>query len=93
MFRLIEKKMFFWLFASIVSASNLTKCTSLNNEQCMIQPTLINLYPYEFSQGLRYYAYAVSLNRCMESCNTLNDLSNRVCVSDKTEDLNLKFLI
>ena len=59
----------------------------------MIQPTLINLYPYEFSQGLRYYPYAVNFNRCMESCNTLNDLSNRVCVSDKTEDLNLKFLI
>ena len=93
MFRLIKKKLFFWLFASIVSASNLTKCTSLNNEQCMIQPTLNNLYPYEFSQGLRYYPYAVNFNRCMESCNTLNDLSNRVCASDKTEDLNLKFLI
>ena len=27
----------------------------------------------------------------MESCNTLNDLSNRVCAPDKTEDLNLNF--
>ena len=25
----------------------------------------------------------------MRSCNTLNDLSNKVCVSNKTEDLNL----
>ena len=25
---------------------------------------------------------------CAESCNTLNDLSNKVCVPNKTEDLN-----
>ena len=29
----------------IVNASDLTKCISLNNRQCMTQPTLINLYP------------------------------------------------
>ena len=27
----------------------------------------------------------------MESFNTINDLSNRICVPDKTEDLNLNF--
>ena len=26
---------------------------------------------------------------CWKSCNTLNDLSNKVCVPHKTEDLNL----
>ena len=31
----------------------------------------------------------VKLDRCVESCNTINDLSNRVCVPNKTEDLNL----
>ena len=29
------------------------------------------------------------LDRCVRSCNTLNDLSNKVYVSSKTEDLNL----
>ena len=29
------------------------------------------------------------MNRCVRSCNTLNNLSNKVCVSNKTEDLNL----
>ena len=29
------------------------------------------------------------LDRCVGSCNTLNDLSNNVCVPNKTEDLNL----
>ena len=55
----------------------------------MIQPTLNNLYPNEYGQGLRYYQFAVNLDRCIESCNTLNILSNKLCVPDKTEDLNL----
>ena len=40
---------------SIVNASNHTKCVSLNNHQCMIQPTLINSYPNKDTQGLRCY--------------------------------------
>ena len=31
----------------------------------------------------------VNLDRCVQSCNTLNDLSNKVCVPNKTEYLNL----
>ena len=31
----------------------------------------------------------VNLDRCVGSCNTPNDLSNKVCVPNKTEDLNL----
>ena len=33
--------------------------------------------------------FAVKLDRCVGSCNTLNDLSNKVCIPNKTEDLNL----
>ena len=32
--------------------------------------------------------FAVKLDRYVRSCSTLNDLSNRVCVRNKTEDLN-----
>ena len=31
----------------------------------------------------------VKLDKCVGSCNTLNDLSNRVCVPNKTEGLNI----
>ena len=31
----------------------------------------------------------VKLDQCVRSCNTLNDLSNKVCVRNKTEYLNL----
>ena len=53
------------------------------------QPTTINLHPNEYTHGLRYYPFVVNLDRCVESCNTLNDLSNEACVSNKTEVLNL----
>ena len=88
MFRLI-KKIFMGLSISIVNASNHRKCISLSNQKCMIQPILINLHPDEYSQELHYSPFAVKLHRCLGSYNTLNDLSNKVCVPNKTEDLNL----
>ena len=33
----------------------------------MIQPTLINLHPNEYSQGFHYFAFAVKLVRCNEN--------------------------
>ena len=54
----------------------------------MFQSTLINLRPNEYSQEFRYYPFVVKLDRFAGSCNTINDLSNKVCVPNKTEDLN-----
>ena len=81
--------MFIVLIRSIVNGSNHTKCVSLSNQKCEIQPTLINLHPNEHSQEFHYYPFPVTLNKCFVSCNTLNDLSNEVCIRNKTEDLNL----
>ena len=77
------------LLTSIVSASNHTKCVSLNNQKCMTQPTLINSHPNEYSHRIHYYPFAVNLDRCVENCNTLSDLSNRARVPNKPEDSNL----
>ena len=46
MFELV-KKIFIGLLTGIINASNDTKCVSLNNQKCMIQPTLISLHPNE----------------------------------------------
>ena len=73
MFGLI-KKMFIRLLISIINASNHRKCVLLGNE---------------YSQEFCYYPFAFKLDRCVGSCNTLKDLSNKVCVLNKTEDLNL----
>ena len=48
--------------------------------------TLINLHPNQYNQEFCYYLFAVNLDRCMGSCNTLNDLSNGICVPNKTEE-------
>ena len=66
-----------------------TKCVSLSNQKCWIQPMLIDLHPNEYSQEFHYYPSAVKLDKCVGSCNTLNNLSNKVCVPNKTEVLNL----
>ena len=71
---------------SIVRVFNHTKYI---NQKYMIQPTLINLHPTEYSQELRYYPFSVNLHSCTGSCNTLDNLSNNVCIPNETEDLNL----
>ena len=55
----------------------------------MIQPTLINLHPNEYNQEFLYYLFSVKLDRCVGSWYVLNDLSNKVCIPNKTDDLNL----
>ena len=91
MFEIIEK-MFAVLLTSIVNVSNHTKHTkfvSLSTQKCEIQPALINLHTNEYSQELHYYPLAVKSDRCVGSCNTLYNLSNKACILNKTEDLNI----
>ena len=83
MFGLI-KKIFIGLLIRIVNASNYTKCFV---KKYITQPTLINLHPNECSQEFHYYWFAVKLDRFVGSSSALNDLSNKVCVPNKTEDL------
>ena len=83
------RKIFTGLLTVLVDGSNHSKCVLLSNQKYMIQPTLINLHPNEYSQEFHYYPFAVKLDRCVGSCNTLNDLSNKVCVPNKTKYLNL----
>ena len=101
----IIKKMFIVLLTSIVNSSSLvnafghTKFVSLSNQKCNMQPTLINLHPNEYSQEPHYHSFVVKVDKCVGSCNTLNHLSNRVCVppppsppkkkKNKTEDLSI----
>ena len=77
------------LLSNTVDRSNHTKCVSLSNQKCVTQFTLINLHPNEYSQEFHCYPFPAKLHRCIGSCHTLNDLSNEICVPNKTEDLNL----
>ena len=49
----------------------------------MAQPTLIDLHPNEYSQEFHNHPFAVKLDIFVGSCNTLNDLSNKLVVPNK----------
>ena len=53
----VKQKIFIGLLSSIVIL--LTTQIAF----CMIQPTLINLHPNEYSQKFHYYPFAVKLDR------------------------------
>ena len=64
-----------------------------SSRKYLTQPLIINLETYECNQEFHYYPFGLKLEICVGICNTLNDLSNKVCVSIKTEDLNLSIFI
>ena len=83
MFRLIKQ-----VFIASLSfrKSLVTKYASLNNELCMIKSFLIDLNPV----GLKYYTFMISLDKCSGSCNSVDNLSPKICVPSKTKYLNVK---
>ena len=90
MFEFIQK-IIIGLLTSLVNASNHTKCVFVTDQKYTLQPTSINVHPNEYTKGLRYYPFEVNLGRVSE-VNTFTDLSIKVCVLNKTEDLNLNML-
>ena len=65
MFQLIKQT-----FISILgfSGSLATKFMLLNNERCIVRPTVTDLGP------AKYYPFMISLDKCSESCNSADDL-------------------
>ena len=60
----------------------------LNNEPCLVKPTLIDLNPYE----LHSYPIMSSLDRYNWNLNTLDGLSSKICDLNKPEDVDLHIL-
>ena len=77
MFRLIKKA-----FIALLSFRRFlaTNCVSLNDEPCMIRPTIIDLNPVEI------YPFMIGLDKCTGSCSVL---SPNKCVLKETKDINV----
>ena len=60
-----------------------TKCLFLNDEPCMVRPTLIDMNHVE----LKYHPFMISLNECTRSCNVL---STKMYTPKETKDINVK---
>ena len=54
------------------SISTAIKCLFLNDEPCMVRPTLTDMNPLQ----LKYYPFMISLNKCIGSCNVLSPKKN-----------------
>ena len=75
----------FSLFIALLvfSKSLATKCLFLNDESCMVKPTLIDMSPNEF----KYYQFMISLNNVLE---VVMSYLQKICVSKETKDINAK---
>ena len=80
----IIKQVFILLFRFSSSlARNPTQSLSLNDEPCMVRPTLIDLNPVD----LKYHPFMISLDKCTGSFKVL---SPKICVPKGTKDINVK---
>ena len=68
------------------SGSLTTKCISLNKQSQRTRLTLTDVNPHE----LYYDPFIVILDRLDGSCNTAEDAFCRICLSNNTENTNLK---
>ena len=78
---LLNKCLLYLLSFSESLVRGQTKCLFLNDEPCMVIPTLIDLNPLE----LTCYPLTNSLNKCTESCNAF---SPKICAPKETKDIN-----
>ena len=62
------------------------KCVSLDNQPCKSRPTFVNIK----SDETLFCPFTVNVNKCGESCNTIDDSHARVCVPNKVKNINVK---
>ena len=83
-----QYKIMFSLFIVLLSfseslARDRGKCLFLNDQPCMVIPTVIHMNLNEFE----YYSFMITLNKFTGSCNTL---SQKIRLPKKTKDINVK---
>ena len=62
------------------------KCYSLDNQECKIRPEIITVNNKEPI----FYPYKIKMNRCVGSCNTIDDPYDKTCFANDIENIGLK---
>ena len=91
MFRLIMQELtrllsFDGSLAHLAEVSYRTRCISLNNQSCQPRATLININ----SNDPLCYLFAVNINKCGRSSNTIYDPYAPICVPNKVKKYKCK---
>ena len=71
--------------AATKAVAGAIKWVYMNNQKCIVRPTLIDLILNE----LHSYTFIISMNNCNGSCNNVKDPFGRICLTNKVEDLSL----
>ena len=83
------KKVFFTVMTffnfSGLSVDSL-ECISMNNQECKIRSEIINVNTNEPMSC----PYSIKINKCKDSCNTINDPYAKICVPDTIKNINVK---
>ena len=61
-------------------------CVSINNQTCKSRPRLVNIN----TDKTLFDPVTVTVNKCGESCNTIDDVYSRGCVPNKIKNMNVK---
>ena len=83
MFRFIKK-----IFIRILSfgGSLAMECVSISFEPCQPKHSIIDIN----SNEPIYYPFCFSVNKCIGSCNTIDNPYAQTCVPNKVKNMNLK---
>lgn len=60
----------------------------IDNEPCLSRSYLIDLSPDELTQAVCHYPFFIYFDKFNESYSSLDDRKSRICVLNKTEDVN-----
>ena len=82
-----------WLIGLTISLFSIIKtkaleCVSVVNQKSMSRPKILDV-----NEGVGealFYPYNVQVNKCSGSCNTLDNLIEKLCVSNAIKGLNIK---
>ena len=64
------------------------ECVSVVNQKCMPRPKILNI-----NEGVGealFYPYNVLVNKCSESCDTLDNSMSKICVPEIIKNVNMK---
>ena len=69
-----------------LSEVNSLECISINNQECRVRQKIVNVN----SKEPIFYPFSTRRSKCSGSCNNINDLYAKSCVSDVAKNLNVK---
>ena len=80
------KRIFFsemMFFYCNLSSVNPLECLSMNNQECKVRPEVVN----DNSKEPVFFPFSIKTSKCSGSCNNINDLYAKFCVSDVVKNL------